>query len=114
MKMCDVAWPQATHNVIETGSPFGTTVTRDEKGNPQTVPLNRKTRRQTAWAMSTRLERLVEQEERHERIRRVTKAKLSGKRRRGRLARARKRTAYFARAAEIHAARPVIGERIPT
>jgi hypothetical protein len=64
-----------TWKFIKEGSPFGSTVMKDEKGNPQTVSLNRATRRRIAATTSTRLERLVMQEEQRDHIRRITKAK---------------------------------------
>jgi hypothetical protein len=66
--MRDVAWPQPTWEFIKEGSPFGSTVMKDEKGNPQTVSLNRATRRRIAATTSTRLERLVMQEEQRDHV----------------------------------------------
>ena len=64
-----------TWKFIKEGSPFGSTIMKGEDGNPQTVSLNRATRRRIAATTSTRLERLVDQEERRDRIRRITKEK---------------------------------------
>ncbi|MDH3424252.1 MAG: hypothetical protein OEN00_14765 [Gemmatimonadota bacterium] len=90
-----------TWNFIKQGSPYGTTEVKGPDGKMRTIPMNRATRRRIAAQMSSRLERLVDQEERHERVRRVTHKEPTGKQLRGRKARAAKRRAYLKRLEEM-------------
>jgi len=107
-QMKDVAWPQPTYNEVSSGSPFGTTTVKtgnvDKNGTAlfETIVLNRATRRRYAVLMATRLERLVDREERDDKLRRITRTDGTKKQQAGRKARAAKRVAYLARAAEIN------------
>lgn len=68
-QMKDIAWPQPTWDMVSVGSPFGSTTVKNEKGGVETIALNRATRRRYAAINSTRLERLVDQEERADKVR---------------------------------------------
>ncbi len=76
-QMKDIAWPQPSYRTISSGSPFGTTTVKssnvDKNGTPlfETVVLNRAVRRRYAVLMATRLERLVDREDRADNIRRA-------------------------------------------
>lgn len=76
-----------TWRFLSEGSPFGSTTVQDEHGMAHRVVLNRQVRRRHARQENSRTERLIDQEERHARVRQVTYKGPTPKQERGRKAR---------------------------